>query len=234
MSSQQNNGFQFERYGAIARSLPFATGKIFIVKAKTDPDYTDITYEFPPEDGINRVYGTFLEAALQTVTNRHDIIVCPVELVTTTGLAAAAPDAIIAQDASSANMGSQVIVRKTIVSGTITVAFQDLTSLAFGDFYINNIIAETDNTGLLGPTNFQIISTDTVGQPQVLVETVANLGPNKTVDLFSASVVKQRTILRNGKKLQFNGTVAPGVGLGAIYITAILEKERPWSFILGV
>lgn len=129
-------------------------------------------------------------------------------------------------------MIKQVILKKTIVSSTIKTTVQDLTSVAYGDFYVKNIIVKSDSTGLAGGTNFTIKSDNAKGLANILVEAVANLGANKTVDMSSASVTKQPTVLESGKKLQFLNTAAVGTGAGTVDVYMILEKVTPNANIL--
>lgn len=110
--------------------------------------------------------------------------------------------------------GGVSVVKITGLSSDITVAAKNLLTAYNGDIEIINAIVETDATGLAGGTNFQLGTDDPVGLAVFLAETVANLGANKTVDLFSASVTKQRTIIHQGKHLQVSSTVAACTGAG--------------------
>jgi len=113
----------------------------------------------------------------------------------------------------NANAGENVLKIAGLSSdiGTVAVSIATVTG---GDVEIEQMILETDVTGLAGGTNVQILTDDAIGQANMLVETVANLGANKTVDMFSASVTKQRKIIRQGKHLQINSTVAACTGAG--------------------
>src|SRR5712671_658273 len=87
----------------------------------------------------------------------------------------------------NANAGENVLKIAGLSSdiGTVAVSIATVTG---GDVEIEQMILETDVTGLAGGTNVQILTDDAIGQANMLVETVANLGANKTVDMFSASV----------------------------------------------
>ena len=91
-----------------------------------------------------------------------------------------------------------------------------------GDVMIEQVIMKTDGTGLAGGTNFQVTTDNAQGLVGILSETVANLGANKTVDMFTASVVKQRTVIEQGKKIRISSTNADCTGAGAwtLYIVA--------------
>ncbi len=125
----------------------------------------------------------------------------------------------------SAPMGSYVVLQKIITSSSITTSPQDLTTVATGgDMVIENIILETDGTGLAGGTNFQILKNGGEGLAIFMSETVGNLGANKTVDSFSASIAKQRSTIKVGQKLQFDNTVGAGTGGGTIKVTIVLFR----------
>jgi hypothetical protein len=222
------------RYGIFARSLPFTTGQMFFVKSTSDTDYGDVSYELPPFDGITRLYSTLALAAAATVAGRGDIVVCPDSLVTQAGITAMASDAMLVTPGTDTSVGTRLIVKKTITSSTITTSAQDLTSTALGEFLIDNVILKTDSTGLAGATNFRILSNNSKGLVAICEEAVANLGANKTVDIFTASVVKQRTVLESGKKLQFLGTASAGTGAGTIDVYVELVRRSPGGYIVAV
>lgn len=68
-------GNQLSRYGAIARSLPFTTGKIFFVVPTSETYYGDFQHQFPPDaEGISRVYST-LESAYAAARSGYDDII---------------------------------------------------------------------------------------------------------------------------------------------------------------
>jgi hypothetical protein len=121
---------------------------------------------------------------------------------------------------SFTGIGTEFWVKKTVTSSTITTASAvDITGVSSGgELAILNIVCKTDSTGLAGGTNFQVKSNNTKGLANILAEAVANLGANKTVDLSSASVTKQPTVLESGAKLQVQNTVGDGTGAGTIDI----------------
>lgn len=228
-----NNGFQENRYGAIARSIqPITTGYIFIVKNSSDVDYTDITYEFPPYNGFTRVFSTLATAAASTVLGRFDVVICPQSLVTQAGLTALATDVRLIVDGCDASVGTMFFLKKTIVSSAITTAAQDLSLLAFGEVQLSGIILKTDATGLAGGTNFAITTNNTKGLAAVATETFANLGANRTV--ITPSVANNTTTtIENGKKLQFASTVANGTGSGTIDVYFSCRRVTPGAYLLN-
>lgn len=223
------------RYGIMARSLPFTTGQVFFVKSASDVDYADVSYELPPFDGVQRLYTTLALAAAATVAGRGDIVVCPESLITQAGITALASDAMVYNPGSSGNgIGTRVILKKTITSSTITTSAQDLSTTSLGEFLVDNVVLKTDSTGLAGATNFRILSNNAKGLVAICEETVANLGATKTIDMFTASVVKQRTVLESGKKIQFLGTASAGTGAGTIDVYVSLIRRTPGAVIINV
>lgn len=222
------------RYGIIARSLPFTTGQIFFVKSTSDADYADVSYELPPFDGVVRLYSTLALAAAATVANRGDIVVCPESLITQAGITALASDAMIYSPGSDNGIGSSVLLKKTIVSSTITTSAQDLSTTSLGEFLVDNVVLKTNATGLAGATNFRVLSNNAVGALPILEEAVANLGASATIDIFTASVVKQRTVLESGKKIQYLGTAAAGTGAGTITVYVHLIRRSAGASIIAV
>jgi len=228
---------QLSRYGAIAKSLPYTTGKVFFVKPNTDADFADFLAAFPPDkDGVDRVYTTVAAAAAATQANRYDIVVVPdATYLTAANQALLASTARLVALGVPTDVGTVFTIQKTITSNTITTSAQDLTTVsAGGELLIEDVILKTDSTGLAGPTNFRILSNNAKGAAAILEETVANLGANKTVNLDNASVVKQRTILENGKKLQFLGTSSNGTGSGTVQVTVKFRRLSPGAVIAAV
>jgi hypothetical protein len=110
--------------------------------------------------------------------------------------------------------GQPYISKVTGLSSDVVLAAQNLLTAYNGDIEIDNCILETDGTGFAGGTNVQLGTDDTIGLAVFMAETVANLGANKTVDINSASVTKQRTVIHSGKHLQISSTVGACTGAG--------------------
>jgi len=122
----------------------------------------------------------------------------------------------------------------TVTSSSIkTATALDLitTSQIYGKLYVRDIILKTDSTGLAGGTNFQIKTTNAAGSATILATAISGLGANATINMDTASVTKQRTILESGSKLQLQNTVADGSGAGTVEITVILSQIDPTSQI---
>jgi hypothetical protein len=116
--------------------------------------------------------------------------------------------------------GGENILKISGLSSDIVLAATNIGTVTGGDIEIEQMLLDTDGTGLAGGTNVQILTDDTNGQANIMVETVANLGANKSIDLFTASVTKQRRVIRQGKHLQINSTVAActGTGVWTLYV----------------
>lgn len=135
--------------------------------------------------------------------------------------------------------GDIVIITKTITSSGITVAAQDLSTPATGRFYIEDIVCETDSTGLGGLTNFLVGTNNVSGQTGMTTglanfeTSAASLGVNKTASIVNATdastsssptVMGNSGTLESGKKLQFAGTVSAGTGAGKVRVTVVLRR----------
>lgn len=83
---------QLSRYGAIAKALPFTTGKVFFVVASADNVYGDFAHLFPADgDGIQRVYTT-IQGAIDAAAADIDPSAGHVILVKASEMAAGATD----------------------------------------------------------------------------------------------------------------------------------------------
>lgn len=123
-------------------------------------------------------------------------------------------------------IGSTFWVKKTVTSSDIkTATAVDITGVSSGgELQVEDVIVKTDSTGLAGGTNFQILSDNAKGLANIFVETVANLGASKTMDLSGASVTGIKTVIETGKKLQVQNTDADGTGTGTIDIYVKLRR----------
>ncbi len=82
---------QLTRYGAIAKGVPFTTGKTFFVVQSTDKQYSKFANAFPPDDeGVVRVYTTIQSAVTAVAADTdpaagHVILVKPGDITDMTG-----------------------------------------------------------------------------------------------------------------------------------------------------
>lgn len=105
----------------------------------------------------------------------------------------------------------------------ITTAGTNLTRDVTGEFVIEDVIFETDATGILTATNIQLYrSGPTYGSEVFFEEAVSNLGPNSTVTLKTASIIGHRTVLQHGQAVRMRATVADATG-GYLKVTLVLR-----------
>ncbi len=142
------------------------------------------------------------------------------------GAAELAADAVAEIAAStSTQIGTAFWVKKTLVSSAVVQAGVDITGVsATGELAVLDVIVKTNATGLAAGTNFEVCSNNANGLLNIFVETVANLGATKTMDLTGASVTKIRTVLEVGKKLIAKATVADCTGAGTIDVYVRFER----------
>lgn len=137
---------------------------------------------------------------------------------------ALAADAV-AKIGANTGPGTYFWVTKTLTSSAVVQAGVDITGVSSGGaLAIEDIIVKTNGTGLATGTNFAISSDNANGLANIFVETVANLGASKTMDLTGASVTKIRTVLETGKKLIAKSTVADCTGAGTIDVYIKLQR----------
>ena len=153
------------------------------------------------------------------------------------------------QQKSDQKQGDVVIITKTIASSDITVAAKDISTPASGRFYIEDIVVETDATGIVGPTNFLVGTDNTTGLGSGMTTGLANfetavsglvttpqtralrnVGASASTDK-SPSVVGVSGTLSAGKKFQYAGTAAPGTGAGIVKITIVLRRINAFANI---
>jgi hypothetical protein len=110
--------------------------------------------------------------------------------------------------------GGVNILKISGLSSDIGTTATNVATVTGGDVEIDNIIFETDATGLAGGTDLEFLTDDTIGLAVFWSEAVSGLGANATIDINTASVTKQRTVIHNGKHLQIASTVAACTGAG--------------------
>lgn len=155
------------------------------------------------------------------------------------------------QQKSDQRQGDVVIITKTIASSDITVAAKDISTPASGRFYVEDIVVETDATGIVGPTNFLVGTNNAVGKGSAMTTGLAlfetavtglvttqqtralrNVGASASTDQ-SPSVVGVSGVLESGKKLQYAGTSSAGTGAGIVRITIVLRRIDAHANILA-
>lgn len=121
--------------------------------------------------------------------------------------------------------GESFVVKKALTSSAIVTGGVDVTGTASGDVMIEDIIFETDGTGLATGTNFTLEKDGGSGVLTFFGEAVANLGANKTEVLSTGSVTASNgTVLESGQKLVAKCTSSSCTGSGVI--TLYLKCKR--------
>lgn len=122
--------------------------------------------------------------------------------------------------------GDKFVVQKTLTSSAITTGGVDITgAAASGNVVIEDIIIETDATGLAAGTNFTIEKDGGSGVLTFFAETVANLGGNATEVLSTGSVTASNgTTLDSGQKLVAKCTASNCTGTGTITLTLMCAR----------
>lgn len=130
-----------------------------------------------------------------------------------------------AVEAQPTQAGSVFVLEKEITSSAITFgAAIDLTGVSTGLILIENIIIQSDATGLAAMTLFQILTNNVKGLLAFFATSVASLGANLTVNMDNATSAKVRTVLEAGKKLTYKATVADGTGSGKIKVYVVCRR----------
>jgi hypothetical protein len=114
-------------------------------------------------------------------------------------------------------LGDVFYVKKTLTSSAVVQAGVDITGVSSGgDLWIDDIVLQTDATGLASGTNFTVGTNNTKGGAVNLSTAVSGLGANATIELSTASVTKLRGVVESGKKLIAKSTAADCTGGGTI------------------
>lgn len=120
-----------------------------------------------------------------------------------------------------------------ITSSTLTTSFVSKFSVIGEGIVIEDVIVETNSTGLAGATLFQVHKNDTQGNPIIFSQAVANLGANATYDLSTATI-KNRSTVAGGFNIGVLGTASAGTGAGVARVTLKFRRLSPNSTIQAV
>ncbi len=83
---------QLSRYGAIAKDIPFTTGKVFFAVSSNDTHYGDFQHQFPADkNGVNRVHST-IQGAIDAAAVEPDPSAGHIVLIKPQEMAAGATD----------------------------------------------------------------------------------------------------------------------------------------------
>jgi len=120
-----------------------------------------------------------------------------------------------------------------VTSSTITTSFVNKLLVIGTGVVVEDVIVETDATGLAGATLFQVHKSDTTGNPIIFSQAVANLGANATYDLSTATI-KNRSVVVGGKYIGVLGTASAGTGAGVARVTVKFRRMDATSTIQAV
>jgi hypothetical protein len=125
-----------------------------------------------------------------------------------------APLGALQESGVNAFGGVNILKVKGLSSDILSASATNIATVSGGDIEIENIIVLTDATGLTGGTNLEFLTDDTIGLAVFWSEAISGLGANAAIDINTASVTKQRTVIHSGKHLQIQCTAAPCTGAG--------------------
>lgn len=138
--------------------------------------------------------------------------------------------------------GTRFWIKKTITSSAIPINSGTPTAITAGStggrLAIVQVYLQTDATGLVTGTNFELAVTNSKGLLKFAVETVANLGANVTKALCPGgnpagdtttadagfTVSATPCSLETGKKITIANSVAAGTGAGTVDILICFER----------
>lgn len=136
--------------------------------------------------------------------------------------------------AQSIKSGQSLVITKTITSSDIPddggggPLDEPLTGAASGSLVLEEIIMQTDGTGLVNPTTIQVVCDNAKGLTGATVplwdEATANLGANATINNALADVNNLPIVLESTKKLYINGDDGAGTGGGTVDVTMIFRR----------
>lgn len=226
------------------------TGKMIKVYAQGDTLGTIVDagglemYEVYEHDGTDQTSARLIAPLFPIITDSTSNILgadTADNSFASTNVAANADGSIIERlEYVQANMelptdaGKQFIVQKSLTSSAIVTGGVDVTGTASGgDVLIENILLETDGTGLATGTNFTIEKDGGTGVLTFLSQVITGLDEgNEQVDMKNASVVSsQFAILDSGQKLVAKCTGSSCTGSGVIDVTLVCRRIADTSAV---
>lgn len=145
----------------------------------------------------------------------------------------------VKQLVTAAVSGNIIVAEATVVCSGIPNNTQTggaITGAASGNLLIEDIIFETDSTGLAAPTNIEIsvdnVSGLTGAAAPLLLEGIASFGANLTVSKKDTTYFIPFT-LETGKKIFIHGDDAAGTGTGEVRITIVARAISVGATLAG-
>ena len=140
----------------------------------------------------------------------------------------------------------QLVNRAGICIGTASVVSSGIPNntqtggtfmTATGDVIIEDILFNTNGTGLAAPTNIEISTNNVNGlnsaAKPIFVEVIASFGANLTVSKKDATSHAFPMKLESGKSLFIHGDDAAGTGAGTAAITVIGRAATVGAYLTG-
>lgn len=138
----------------------------------------------------------------------------------------------MAQGLYSDNLGIGTITFD-VTSSALTTSFVNKLLVIGAGIVVEDVIVETDATGLAGATLFQVKKSGATGNPIIFSQAVANLGANATYDLSTATIKNRSTVL-GGTYIGVLGTASSGTGAGVVSVTVKFRRMNSVSTIQTV
>lgn len=212
-----DNGNQLSRYGAIAKFLPFVSGKTFFLVSATETALGEFLEKYAPDGaGTIRVYTTWASVitACQASTDADVIVVSPLFTTAPTlaqSLLLDAAGVVTIQAGSNLPDGSYVAATavKTLPASTTQNLFQ-----VNGRIELLNILGEVTTVFQTQANNFKFISAGTVGA---------------AVDLCAVTNVTAAAV---GSQLSITGTLA--TALVVTPASALVRQAAPLVITAGI
>jgi len=137
--------------------------------------------------------------------------------------------------------GSYIVVTSSVTSSQIpnnTQTAGAITGASSGGLVLIDIYANTDSTGLAGPTNFEISCDNAAGQTgaaaPLVLEAAGGLGADTSWAASSDATTEYLPVyLETGKKLYIHGDDAAGTGAGVVTITMVFQRVTNSATIAG-
>lgn len=137
--------------------------------------------------------------------------------------------------------GSLFFVTSSVTSSQIPNNTQTggaITAAADGAVVIEDILINTDGTGLAGPTNLEFSTDNTDGATgagaPIFLEAISALGANATESKKDATSTLLPYRLEDGAKVYIHGDDGAGTGAGVATVTLVCRRVADGASLVGV
>jgi len=206
-----------------------ATDKSIMAYAKgilTDTISLEAKTALPaPDAATNTLIGEVIGNKTDTVAGTS-LIALAKQILVDTGT-----DIPAAFTAASTDVGTVFAITATVVSSGIPNNTQTggaFTGAASGTLLVEDIIINTNATGLAAPTNLEISSDNANGvtgaAAPLVLEGIGSFAGNKTFTCKEDAASLIPFVIESGKKLYIHGDDAAGTGAGVASVTVVLRR----------